>query len=46
MSCDISPLSDETKHCSGRSVISQDIEDTVNPRRVTVFLVLGRVAGR
>jgi hypothetical protein len=27
-------------------VISQDIEDTVNPRRVTVFLVLGRVAGR
>jgi len=27
-------------------VISQDIEDTVNLRRVTVFLVLGRVAGR
>jgi hypothetical protein len=30
----------------GHTVISQDIEDTVNPRRVTVFLVLGRVAGR
>jgi hypothetical protein len=27
-------------------VISQNIEDTVNPRRVTVFLFLGRVAGR
>jgi hypothetical protein len=24
--------------------MSQDIEDTVNPRQVTVFLALGRVA--